>query len=158
MKKILLSILILSIFISPNMNVQAISTFPTKKYDNTVKIDYLDDKGNFANCDGIFTEEGLEMIRDILGWIRIIAPTLLILLVAVDFSSAVISQDNDAMQKATKKIVPRAIATVLLFFVPTIIRAILGIDGIRDSIVIPDDPLCHTMKDKPVEIIYNNNI
>ena len=158
MKKVLLSILILSIFFIPRINVKAVSLVPSQKYDNTVKIDYLDDKGNFANCDGIFTSEGLEMIRDILGWIRIIGPTLLILLVAVDFSSAVISQDNDAMQKATKKIVPRAIATVLLFFIPTIIRAILGIDGIRDSLVIPDDPLCHAMKEKPVEIIYNNNI
>ena len=66
-------------------------------------------------------------------------------MVALDLSSAVMSQDNDAIAKASKKIVPRLIGTALLFFVPTIIRAILSIDGIREAITIPDDPLCQTM-------------
>ena len=64
------------------------------------------------------------------------------------------SSDNDALSKATKKIVPRLIAVALLFFIPTIIRAILSIDGIADSITIPDDPLCHTMIAEKVD----NNI
>ena len=158
MKKVLLAILVLSIFIIPNVSAKAYSFEYGNKYNNTTKIDYLEDKGDYASCDGIFTSEGLEMIREVLGWIRIIGPALLVLLISVDLSSAVLSQDNDALQKATKKIVPRAIATALLFFVPTIVRAILGIDGVKDSIVIPDDPLCHSMRGQEVEIIYKDNI
>ena len=85
------------------------------------------------------------MIREVLNWIRIIAPILLVLFIALDLGSAVISSDNDAISKATKKIAPRMIGTALMFFIPTIIRAVLNVGGIRDAITIPDDPLCHAM-------------
>lgn len=138
----LLLMLICSIFFGYT-KVNAFSI--NQKYDNTVTIDYLDEKESSVSCDGLLTQEGLDMIKEILGWVRIIAPIILILLVALDLASAVMSQDNDLIGKAAKKIVPRLIGTALLFFVPTIVRAILDIDGVRDSIVIPDDPLCHTM-------------
>ena len=142
--------LILTLILSILFCSTTVNAFTTRqKYDNTVTIDYLDESGEYTSCDGLLTQEGLDMIKEILGWIRIIAPILLILFVAIDLASAVISQDNDAIGKATKKIIPRLIGTALLFFVPTIIRAILNIDGVRESIVIPDDPLCHTMTAVP---------
>ena len=137
-------ILIITIFLSLFVISSKITVFAE---DDKVEINYLEDKGDYASCDGIITEEGLEMIKEILNWIRILAPVLLVLFVSIDFATAVISQDNDALTKAGKKIVPRLIATALLFFIPTIIRAILSIDGISSSITIPDDPLCNTMKD-----------
>ena len=155
MKKIVIIVLlILSLFSVSKINVRADMLNASKRYDDP-KIDYLADKGDYASCDGILTEEGLEIIREVLKWVRILAPILLILLVALDLGGAVMSSDNDALSKATKKIVPRMIGTVLLFFVPTIIRAILNIGGIRDAIVIPDDPLCHAMVGK--ETINNND-
>lgn len=155
MKKfVLILVLIIGLFSIFKVNVNAEVLKTTKKYDNVV-IDYLDDKGDFANCDGLLTPEGLDMIREVLNWVRILAPILLIVFVAFDFASAVVSHDNDAISKASKKIVPRMIGTALLFFVPTIIRAILNIQGIRDAIVIPDDPLCHTMASEKVVPNYN---
>ena len=138
------TVLIFTIFICLFFVGSKITVFAA---NDSTQINYLDGKGNYANCDGMITQDGLEMIKEVLNWIRIIAPVLLLIFVAIDFGSAVISQDNDALQKASKKVVPRMIATGLLFFVPTIVRAILSLDGIADSITIPDDPLCHTMKE-----------
>lgn len=147
-KTILILTLIVSLFVlGSRLTVQAAN-------DSTT-INYLEGKGDYASCDGIVTEDGLEMIKEVLNWIRIIAPILLLIFVAIDFGTAVISQDSNALSKATKKVVPRMIATGLLFFVPTIVRAILSIDGIADSITIPSDPLCNTMRD---EIVLENKI
>ena len=147
MKKItIVLLLIIGIFSISVVNVKAdMFSVNRRLEDNEPRINYLEDKGDFANCDGIFTQEGLDLIREVLNWIRILAPALLILLIALDLGSAVMSSDNDAISKATKKIAPRMIGTVLLFFVPTIIRAVLNIGGIREAITIPDDPLCHAM-------------
>ena len=146
------TILLITIFLSVFVIGSRIKALAA---DDKVEINYLEEKGDYASCDGIITQEGLDIIKEILNWIRIIAPVLLILFVAIDFGSAVISQDNNALSKAGKKVVPRLIATALLFFVPTIIRAILSIDGIESSITIPDDPLCNTMRD---EITLENKL
>ncbi len=140
---VVILLLIISFFSFSSLKVLA-----ANNETNNVEINYLEGQGEYANCDGLFTQEGLDIIKEVLNWIRIIAPILLILLVALDFSSAVLSQDNGALAKAAKKVVPRMIGAGLLFFVPTIVRAILSMDGIADSITIPDDPLCHTMAAK----------
>ena len=140
MKKTIVLILLAIFVFIPVINVSA-----QHKFDNTVEVDYLSGQSDHASCNGLFTQDGLDMIKEVLNWIRIIGPILLILLVALDFSSAVLSQDNDALGKAQKKVIPRLIGTALLFFVPTIVRAILGLEGVNDSLVISDDPLCHTM-------------
>lgn len=142
MKKAVLLLVVLFSFLFVNIKVEALGINSRKSFSN-VEINYLEGQSDSASCDGIITQEGLEIIQEVLGWIRIIAPILLGLLIAVDLGNAVISSDNDALSKATKKIVPRMIGTALLFFVPTIVRLILGLDGVRDAIVIPDDPLCH---------------
>ena len=123
-----------------------------QKFDPDVT--YLQ-QGNYANCEGILTSDGVDMIREILGYFRILAPIALIVFVALDFAQAVISQDNDALKKAESKVVSRVIATALLFFIPTILRAILGLPGVRDAIEIPDDPLCHTMNVSNNELYYD---
>ena len=144
MKKIIMILLmVISLAIVSIVNVRAEVINTSKRFDPVVS--YADDKDVSASCDGIFTEEGLELIREVLNWVRILAPILLILLIALDLGSAVMSGDNDALSKAVKKIAPRMIGTVLLFFVPTIIRAVLNVGGIREAITIPDDPLCKSM-------------
>ena len=125
------------------------------KFDNT-KINYISDKGDYANCDGLLTADAVDMIREILNYFRILGPIALILFIALDFGTAVISQDNDALKKAQSKVVSRAIGTALLFFVPTIIRVILGLDGVREAIQIPNDPMCGAMKSYPTVIINEN--
>lgn len=93
-----------------------------------------------VTCDGIFTPEALEIIRTALSWFRILAPIALIILVAVDFANAVISQDKDLLAKATSKVVKRALATLGVIFTPTMIIALSKIAYV-DSIL-SSDPLC----------------
>lgn len=88
----------------------------------------------------------MDLISDALGWFRILAPIALIVLIAVDFGQAVLSQENEALEKAGSKILKRALATIALFFIPTLIRVLINLPGVRNSIQIPDDPLCGTMK------------
>ena len=156
MKRItIVLLLIIGIFSVSLMTANADVIKVNKRFDDEkTRINYLEDKGDYANCDGIFTQEGLELIREVLNWIRIIAPILLILFIALDLGSAVMSSDNDAISKAVKRIAPRMIGTVLLFFVPTIIRAVLNIEGVRGAITIPDDPLCHAMVAKETQENY----
>ena len=106
-----------------------------------------------VNCNGIFTSDALDLVSDVLNWIRILAPCLLLVLIGVDFGSAVLQQDNDILKKATGKIVKRCIATALLFLVPTIVRILLNLKGVRDTLEIPNDPLCGTMNN----IVEKNN-
>lgn len=57
--------------------------------------------------------------------IRYIAIILLIVLTIMDFASAVASQDNDILKKATTKAIKRAILCVIIFLLPTLIDFIL---------------------------------
>lgn len=132
MKKVLiLSMIILSLFFVTNLEVNAIEVgnFPIDIFL----------AGDGAVCGGWITQDALDMIQEILNYFRIFAPILLIVFVALDFGKAVISQDSDALKKAQSKVISRAIATILLFFVPTITRAILNLDGVKDTIVIPEE-------------------
>jgi len=103
------------------------------------------------DCSGFFTEDALNLISDVLNWVRIIVPILLVVLIAVDFGGAVLQQDNDIIKKATGKVVKRAIAAAAVFFIPTIVRFVINLPGVRDTIQIPSDPLCGTMNSNVVE-------
>lgn len=93
------------------------------------------------NCNSLFTPDGLNIIREVLSWFRIIAPILLILLTAIDLATAVVNQEkSNSNSEAFGKIVRRAIAVLLLFFVPTIIKIIFELDGVKGMFA--DDPLC----------------
>ena len=77
------------------------------------------------NCNSLIDEDLKIIIKIVLKWIQIGAPILLILLVTVDFGQAVISNDNDAIKKATSKAIKRTIAALALFFIPLIVRVLI---------------------------------
>ena len=146
MKKNILFLFLIFFVLCINIKVSALDY--RISYDNEFNTDFNIISGGevSVDCNGIFTKEALDLISDILGWFRILAPVALIVLVAVDFGQAVLSQDNDALKKASSKIIKRAIATVALFFIPTFVRVLINLPGVRSSIQIPEDPLCGTMK------------
>ena len=78
------------------------------------------------DCAHLIDEDLKAVIQLVLKWVRIGAPILLIILMSVDFGQAVISQDQDAMKKATSKAVKRAIAAVALFFVPLLVSVMIN--------------------------------
>ena len=148
MKKVLILMLLLVSFIPfycIKVNARTIKSYAD------VPVDYLEDKGDYANCNGIFpNEDSLNMITEILDYFRILAPIALLLFIGVDMGSAVISQDNAAIKKSASKSVKRAIACFLLYLVPTIVRFLLNMDGIKGILV--DDPLCNAMESNTIEI------
>ena len=93
-----------------------------------------------ASCNNIFTPEALELVRTTLDWFRIIAPILLILLVAVDMIQAVLSDDKQLLSKAIGKTTKRILATICVFLVPTFIVVISKLPGVEN--VLSSDPLC----------------
>lgn len=67
--------------------------------------------------------KGLDLIK----YIAIIA---LLVLVTMDFLSALVQNDKDALKKAGTKAIKRFIYCVILFFVPTIVTLITDLFGI----------------------------
>lgn len=83
---------------------------------------------------------GIVKIFQIIGYalfiIKIIVPILLIALGSMDLGKAVLSSDEQAIKKATNILIKRAIASVVIFFIPTLLSAVVklldGIDKLDD--------------------------
>ena len=73
---------------------------------------------------------GLKLVGIFLTIIKVIVPIILIVMGSLDMSKAVISKDNDAIQKNLLVFLKRAIAGVLIFLAPSIILSIFHmVDG-----------------------------
>lgn len=70
-------------------------------------------------------------IWQVVGWafliVKIIVPLLLIILGVKDLVQAVISGKDDEIKKSTKSLMIRAIASILIFFIPTIVSLVMGL-------------------------------
>lgn len=76
------------------------------------------------------------LIQQIMNYIKVIGPILVLLLSSIDFIKVIVKSDDDAMAKAKKKLIIRLILAVLLFLIPTLVQALLGVYGISS------DPTC----------------
>ena len=93
-------------------------------------------------CSGLLTYEAASLLTEIINYVRIGVPILLVVLCAADFAGVVISGDDNAMKKATSKVVKRCIAAAAFFFVPLIVQLVLGLDAVKKSLNLVDDPSC----------------
>lgn len=75
----------------------------------------------------------VNMIYNVLKWLKYIAPALVIIFTMLDFIKAISSQNDDDMKKAQGKFVKRLIVAALLFLLPLIINFILQTFGLFDS-------------------------
>lgn len=70
-------------------------------------------------------------IWQVVGWafliVKIIVPLLLIILGVKDLVQSVISGKDDEIKKSTKSLMIRAIASILIFFIPTIVSLVMGL-------------------------------
>ena len=90
-----------------------------------------------ASCDAIFDSEAQALIERLFGIVCIAVPILLIVLGSVDFGNAVLSSDQEAMQKAVKRFTTRCIVAVAIFFLPMLVNLIFsfpGMDAVRGVI------------------------
>ena len=58
---------------------------------------------------------------------KIVIPILLIIFGMLDLGKAVIASKDDEIRKATKSLAMRAIAAVVIFFIPTVVGLVLGL-------------------------------
>lgn len=85
----------------------------------------------FAAEYNLCDKSGVVKTFQILGWclliIKIVVPILLIIMGCIDFGKAAVSSDDNAIKNAISIIVKRAIAAVVIFFIPTIISTVIGL-------------------------------
>ncbi len=84
-------------------------------------------------------------IWQIIGWVlwifKIAIPIIIIVFGMIDLGKAVVASKDDEIKKSVKSLVMRAIAGIIIFFVPTIIGVIFGIVG-DFSEVEPEYDIC----------------
>ena len=76
------------------------------------------------------------LLQQILNYIRALGPMIVIVMSGIEFTKVIISSDDDGMAKAQKKLITRLILVAALFFVPTIVLALLDLFGMTN------DPTC----------------
>lgn len=79
-----------------------------------------------TTCEGLIDADLMTIINLVLNIVRIGTPILLLVLITVDFAQVVISNDTEAMPKAISRSVKRAIAAVVIFFIPYIVSLIIS--------------------------------
>ena len=77
------------------------------------------------NCGELLGEDVVNFINQIMKWIRIFVPILLIGLGILDFTKATFSKSEDDMKKSREKFIKRIVAAVLVFLAPIFINLIL---------------------------------
>lgn len=94
-----------------------------------------------ANCNSILGNPEKEdsvawLLQQILNYIKILGPILVIVFSSIDFAKAIVVSDEENMRKVQKRFIIRLLAAALLFFIPMLVTVLLEIFGMTT------DPLC----------------
>ena len=106
----------------------------------------------------------LAPIWQIIGWVlwvfKIAIPIIIIVFGMIDLGKAVVASKDDEIKKSVKSLVMRAIAGIVIFFIPTLVGAIFSLVGefgseeyqdeygvCSDCITHPGDDACQTAVD-----------
>ncbi len=73
------------------------------------------------------------LVQRLLNYVKILGPTIAIILGSIDFGKAIITSDEENMKKAQNRFVKRIIAAIALFFVPLLTQVLLGLFGITSD-------------------------
>lgn len=98
-------------------------------------------------------------IWQFVGWIlmvfKIVIPLLLIIFGMVDLGKAVVGSKDEEIKKATGALVKRAIAGIVIFFIPTIVNIIINLvpghvdwDACRVCVTSPGGDKCSRYVEK----------
>lgn len=90
-----------------------------------------------------------KLVGRVLLVFKIVIPILLIIFGMMDLGKAVVANKDDEIKKATKQLAMRAIAGIVIFFIPTLVGFIFSIvDGFNDEVG-TDYDVCRTCIVKP---------
>ena len=82
------------------------------------------------------TTDGLQIwkfVGYILFAFKIVIPLLIIVLGMMDLGKAVVGSKDDEIKKATSALVKRAIAGVVIFFIPTLVKIIFNLFNLDET-------------------------
>ena len=91
------------------------------------------------DCSGFLSEDAVQLCQQILSIFRVLAPALVIIYSAIDFTHAVLGKydgKEDALETAKIKVNKRILACVILIFIPTILKIVLA--KLPNQYIIPD--------------------
>lgn len=120
---------------------QKSNTNDNASIDNPGDLDLLDDYNKDQTCDGsdsilgnVNDENSVAwLLQQILNYIKILGPILVVVLSSIDFASVIVKGDDEAMAKAKKKLTHRLILAACLFFIPVFVEVILDMFGITSN-------------------------
>ena len=67
------------------------------------------------------------VVGNIISFIKIAVPIILILMGSIDLTKAVMASKDDDIKKAQSTLIKRAIIGVVIFFIPTIVTLLLNL-------------------------------
>ena len=92
-------------------------------------------------------------IWQIIGYVllvfKIVIPILLIVWGMLDLGKAVIASKDDEIKKATKSLAFRAVAGIIIFFIPTLVSMVMGLVSNFSSSVGADWDVCRSCITNP---------
>lgn len=72
----------------------------------------------------------LKEVWQIIGWVlwvfKIVIPIIIIIFGMIDLGKAVVASKDDEIKKSIKSLAMRAVAGVIIFFIPSLVAAIFG--------------------------------
>lgn len=83
-------------------------------------------------CEGEFMEF-MKFLNTVLTIFKIVIPLLLIIFGMIDLGKAVVSSDEKAIKSSTSSLIKKLIAALVIFFLPTIVSAIINLTGEKDD-------------------------
>lgn len=85
-------------------------------------------------CSNEGVHSSIKIISAVISIVKIAVPLIIIVLGMIDFFKAVTSDDEKAISKATQSLIRRLISGVIIFFIPSLLWALLNVIDITDGI------------------------
>lgn len=73
----------------------------------------------------------MNFLHIVLVIFKIVVPVLLIIFGMIDLGKAVVSSDEKAIKQSTSSLIKKLVAALVIFFLPTIVSAIVNLMGIQ---------------------------
>lgn len=73
------------------------------------------------------------LLQKILDYIKILGPTIAVVLGSIDFAKAIIMSDEENMKKTEARFIKRMVAAAILFFIPMLVSILLEVVGLTGS-------------------------
>lgn len=75
----------------------------------------------------------MKFFNTVLTIFKIVIPVLLIIFGMIDLGKAVVSSDEKAIKSSTSSLIKKLVAALVIFFLPTIVSAIINLTGAKDD-------------------------